>query len=343
MFFWAFKAKNPKKGARIPLVLWMTGGPGCSSELAMFAENGPWRVNLKGELEANPNSWNNEAHLLYIDQPLGTGFSTVDPEHPVKDEETVSSMAYEFLSKFIQKDFAREWGLPGSDFFVFGESYAGHYVPWVANRVWSENNKHLPLKGAAIGNGLPNPHIQYSAYADFSLFNSLIDWNSYMHMKAEFRHCEALMEVDSTQARGRADCDAMVGQILTGAAGKFDMAGTNQSTQRFNTYDITRPCNGPLCYNFTPINRFLNRPDVIASLGLKAGTVWQECNGEAGAQMAEFDWTKDASQKLGPLIDAGIKVLMYHGDLDFICNWVGGQRALNLVNHSYTDGWSKAT
>lgn len=59
-----------------PLVLWMTGGPGCSSEVALFGENGPCSVNENGNgTDLNPSSWNQHANLLYIDQPAGTGFS----------------------------------------------------------------------------------------------------------------------------------------------------------------------------------------------------------------------------------------------------------------------------
>ena len=60
-----------------PILLWLTGGPECSSELALFTENGPCKVNSEGtDTTNNPYSWNTQANLLYIDQPPGTGFST---------------------------------------------------------------------------------------------------------------------------------------------------------------------------------------------------------------------------------------------------------------------------
>ena len=61
-----------------PVTLWMTGGPGCSSEVALFGENGPCTVNEGGNATIrNPYSWNGKSNLLYIDQPTGTGFSYV--------------------------------------------------------------------------------------------------------------------------------------------------------------------------------------------------------------------------------------------------------------------------
>ena len=60
-----------------PLVIWLTGGPGCSSELSIFFENGPFRLK-NGEKQLNPYSWNKEANMLYVDFPLGEGFSITD-------------------------------------------------------------------------------------------------------------------------------------------------------------------------------------------------------------------------------------------------------------------------
>ena len=74
-FYWMFESRRAPSSD--PLLLWLTGGPGCSSELALFAENGPCKVNKVGDdATLNPNSWNTQANLLYIDQPPGTGFST---------------------------------------------------------------------------------------------------------------------------------------------------------------------------------------------------------------------------------------------------------------------------
>jgi len=73
-FYWFFESRKAPKDA--PIVLWMTGGPGCSSEVALFGENGPCSVNAAGnETMPNPHSWNSAVNLLYIDQPAGTGFS----------------------------------------------------------------------------------------------------------------------------------------------------------------------------------------------------------------------------------------------------------------------------
>lgn len=87
------------------------------------------------------------------------------------------------------------------DFFVTGESYAGHYVPAVSNRLFLEMKKpdagsKINLKGFAVGNGLTDPGIQYGAYSDFALMNNIISptaarWvKAVSHCTQTMRHCE---------------------------------------------------------------------------------------------------------------------------------------------------------
>lgn len=122
-FYWFFESRN--NPATDPVVLWMTGGPGCSSEVALFGENGPCTVNELGEsTKLNPFSWNSNASLLYVDQPAGTGFS-----YPLSGtdagEDGVARDMYDFLQKF----FAAHGAYAKLPFFAFGESYAGHCTP----------------------------------------------------------------------------------------------------------------------------------------------------------------------------------------------------------------------
>jgi len=73
MFYWLFRSRDSP--ATDPLVMWLSGGPGCSSELALFFENGPFGLNDDLSLKLNPYSWNNVSNLLFVDNPIGTGFS----------------------------------------------------------------------------------------------------------------------------------------------------------------------------------------------------------------------------------------------------------------------------
>lgn len=81
LFYWLFESRNDP--VTDPLILWLSGGPGCSSMLALFVENGPYRIVEHGGgaavedssrlLRLNPHSWNSNATVIYLDQPAGTG------------------------------------------------------------------------------------------------------------------------------------------------------------------------------------------------------------------------------------------------------------------------------
>merc|ERR1719420_46733 len=127
-FFWLMESRsNPETD---PLVMWLNGGPGCSSMMGMLAENGPCKVNKDGQNTTNnPYSWNTKANVMWVDQPAGAGFSTGSYIH---NEQEVGEAMYQFLQAFFK-------ALPQyqkNEFFVAGESYAGHYVPAITHRIW---------------------------------------------------------------------------------------------------------------------------------------------------------------------------------------------------------------
>merc|ERR1712241_543099 len=98
-FFWLFESRS--KPETDPLVMWLTGGPGCSSQLALLAENGPCSVNKQGtDTIKNPFSWNSKANVMWVDQPAGTGFSTGVPT--MHNQAQVGNAMYGFLQAFLK-------------------------------------------------------------------------------------------------------------------------------------------------------------------------------------------------------------------------------------------------
>lgn len=167
MFFWFFPAQNTHK-PDTPVLLWLQGGPGSSSLFGLFAELGPILIDANGNIQSRPVHWNGNNHLLFIDNPVGTGFSFTDNnEGYARSQEDVARDLYSALSQFFEifTDFA------SNPFFVTGESYAGKYVPSITYKIHVENqNPHVKtrinLKGMSIGNGLVDPLNQYK-YGDF--------------------------------------------------------------------------------------------------------------------------------------------------------------------------------
>lgn len=102
IFYWWFESRNDTKND--PLVLWLTGGPGCASEIALFYENGPYHfMDDKKTLYSNDYSWNSNANLLYVDQPVGTGFSKGSVVSLDTNEEEIAENMATFMISFLEK------------------------------------------------------------------------------------------------------------------------------------------------------------------------------------------------------------------------------------------------
>lgn len=173
MFFWYFEAKKTPEKA--PVILWLQGGPGASSLFGLFTENGPFFVDKAMKLAPREFSWHMDHHLIYIDNPVGTGFSYSDEIGYARNEVDVGVNLYEALQQF----FTMFPDLRSHPFFVTGESYGGKYVPAIGHRIHKMNahapaNEHINLAGLAIGNGLSDPLHQLK-YGDYLYQLGLID------------------------------------------------------------------------------------------------------------------------------------------------------------------------
>ena len=118
LFFWFFPAQNADASA--PLLVWLQGGPGSSSLFGLFTEQGPILVDKDHKLKARNITWNSKYHLLYIDQPVGTGYSFTKKEQGyVRNEDEVARDLYAMLIQFFQiyTEYAQ------APFYVTGESY----------------------------------------------------------------------------------------------------------------------------------------------------------------------------------------------------------------------------
>jgi carboxypeptidase D len=99
MFFWHFHNRHIANRQRT--VIWLNGGPGCSSEDGALMEVGPYRVDKDGKLSYNDGSWDEFANLLFVDSPVGTGFSFVDTDSFVTELDQMADQFIIFLEKFF--------------------------------------------------------------------------------------------------------------------------------------------------------------------------------------------------------------------------------------------------
>ena len=127
------------------ITVWLNGGPGCSSLEGFFQENGRfiWSWGMY-QPQINPYSWVNLTNVLWVEQPVGTGFSI--GEVRATSEEDIA----EDFSKFFY-NFQKTFGISKFKIYITGESYAGRYVPYISMNMLDRNNTdHFDLSGLLL-------------------------------------------------------------------------------------------------------------------------------------------------------------------------------------------------
>ena len=308
-FYWFFESRNdPSKD---PLVVWLTGGPGCSSMLALLTENGPFLIDNTTSPTFNNYSWNTAANLLYVDQPAGTGFSYVtDPLKYDTNEGEIAAALWDFILQFYTK-YPKYKNL---DLYITGESYAGHYVPATGQYIVSNNSAYAKnLKGIAIGNGWVDPYIQYKAYAEYAYDNGLINSTAKQVADIMYDGCKYLLDLKLYPV-AFIECQLIEAFVLEACEVTIKRS--------INPYDIRIPCQvPPLCYDFSAVDTFLNRQDIQADLGVSRK--WEECTRIVEMFLID-DWIHEFQDAVSTVLNSKRRVLVYSGNKDYICNYLGG-------------------
>jgi len=335
LFFWFFEKRSQEeeeeeKDDTIPLIVWLTGGPGCSSTLALLTENGPCSVDDEGTSTiVNPYSWTETAHVLWLDQPAGVGFSYgAQTDH---NEAMISEDAYYFFQSF----FTQHPEYASSPLYIVGESYGGHYAPAVAHRIYvgnqalaqksSSNLLHLNLSGLGVGNGLTNPQEQYKWYPEMAYNNPYgihaVNKLVYEAMTNAVPKCTSIIESCNKGDNRMNDfyCQSAFLTCNDALTVPYQLSG-------LNPYDIRKKCDvKPLCYDFSNVEKFLRLQSTRDALHVKDdSSAWQSCNMGVNGKF-HVDWMKDMSPLVADLLEGGIPVLIYAGDVDFICNYMGNR------------------
>ncbi|KAF8141830.1 Alpha/Beta hydrolase protein [Boletus edulis] len=151
LFFWAFESSYDSFTAESdkPWGIWLNGGPGSSSLVGLFFENGPIQISNDYSLFKNEYAWTNVADYVWIDQPVGVGFSTADSKGYIYDEDQMAVDFMGFLENFV-KVFPN---LAERPLHLTGESYAGVYIPYITKAYFEMKNPPVNLARIAIGDG----------------------------------------------------------------------------------------------------------------------------------------------------------------------------------------------
>jgi len=185
-----FESRNDPKND--PVVLWLNGGPGCSSLTGLFLELGPSSIDKNLKLHSNPYSWNANASVIFLDQPVNVGYSYSGS--PVSNTVAAGKDVYALLTLFFKQfpEYAKQ------DFHIAGESYAGHYIPVFTSEILSHKKRNINLKSVLIGNGLTDGLTQYEYYKPMacgeSPYPAVLDENECQAMENALPRCQSLIQ-----------------------------------------------------------------------------------------------------------------------------------------------------
>ncbi len=313
LFYMLFRARD-KTIANPPLVIWLEGGPGYSSELGVFSEGGPYIVNnVTKEIEKNLYAWNNAADTLFVDQPAGTQFSfATKAERICKDEKCVADDFYRFLQGFYKKypEYA------GRPLYVSGVSYGGHYVPAIAGKLLTEKNPTMNLKGIAIGNGMVDAYTQMDGHPRFLYENGLIGFLDYMIFRALVLVCKV--------------ANIFVFEPLDYACASSFFTFYIKQGITVDPYDIHEK---PSIYDpyESKATAYLNKAEVQTALGVNM--VFSMVNVTVYESM-QRDWKTSMSPEVELALEQGVKVFLFFGTNDYVCNWMGGEYLADSLDWS---------
>ena len=312
LFYWFFESRNDPKND--PVVLWLNGGPGCSSLTGLFMELGPSFVNEKRELTYNPSSWNANASVIFLDQPVNVGYSYSGSS--VSNSIAAGKDVYALLTLFFKQfpEYAKQ------TFHISGESYAGHYIPVFTAEILSHKKRNINLQSVLIGNGLTDGLTQYEYYRPMACgdggWPAVLSPEECTSMDNALPRCQSLIQ-NCYNSESVWSCVPASIYCNNAIIGPYQRTGQNP-------YDVREKCKGGnLCYDELDwIQEYLNREDVMKALGAEVDK-YDSCNCDINRNfLFQGDWMQPF-HRLVPGILKEIPVLIYAGDADFICNWLG--------------------
>ncbi|XP_066360271.1 serine carboxypeptidase 1-like [Miscanthus floridulus] len=224
-----YLVESERDPARDPVVLWLNGGPGCSSLDGFVYEHGPFNFESGGSagslpnLHLNPYSWSKVSSVIYLDSPSGVGLSySKNVSYYETGDLKTASDSHTFLLKWFQlyPEFLK------NPFYIAGESYAGVYIPTLANEVvkgiHKGDNPVINFKGYMVGNGVCDSAFDGNALVPFAHGMGLISDDIY-------KQANTACQGNYWNYSDSGECTEAVSKVDTVISG-------------LNIYDILEPC-----------------------------------------------------------------------------------------------------
>jgi len=371
LHYWFVESESNPETA--PTVLWFNGGPGCSSLDGFIYEHGPFEVSKDfATLSVRPYRWNRIVNMLYIESPVGVGFSystiedyKCDDDRTATENRAAVEYFYSIFPEYIN-----------NKFFITGESYAGVYVPTLAEAI-IEGEKDgtytgAKLTGIAAGNGCSGSEVgicgdgtqgtyyqwQYllnTAFVNQDLkneINSECDWTAAAKNDANALSAKCVTLLNSASAEIAhvnlydvygdcvSDMCAAAGNTPKGKVPTRYYANADESSKSVDGRRLGRiiPHGPDACIDSGTASGYLNQAAVMEAIHVRdPGFCWAVCNTASGWKYSETRTNLPANTY--PTLVANIQVLIFNGDWDACVPYTDGQGWTEGMGYSVKNAW----
>lgn len=339
MFWWFYGAENASERQKLPLILWLQGGPGASGTgYGNFMEIGPVDINLKPRNTA----WTKRANLLFIDNPVGAGFSYATDDSGFTTNVTgIAEDLFHVFSAFMDKYPV----FSDTPFYIFCESYGGKMTSVFADRLFTGQQTgqiKSNLRGVALGDSWISATDSVLTWGPFLYQYNLLDE---MDLQKVMNISKAT--IDAFNAGDFARSTELWGQTEEIISKTTDDVNVYNVLQHHVPSDFRSMTSGNKLmgklrqlynthvgrFQHPSLTKFMNGP-VKEKLGIIPENVsWGAQSAEVFQYQSE-DFMKPVVNYVDKLISYGLKVVVFQGQLDMICDTPGAEAWIRKLEWS---------
>jgi len=373
LHYWFVESESDPANA--PVVLWFNGGPGCSSLDGFFYEHGPFEIESDYKtLTHREHRWNLKVNMLYIEAPVGVGFSYSDTKsYKLNDDRTADENR-----AAVEAFYAMFPEYKQNKFFITGESYAGIYVPTLAEAILNAEKAGTytgaTLTGIAVGNGCTGTEVgicgsgpqgtyyewKYLTQTGFvqndlkDQIDATCDWEAAEAnvSGALSQACIKLLGQASNQIQN-VNLYNIYGECVTSTCSSSDGVSRGKvpirddifAPSNLRTEDPSRRLQGRIipfgpdaCIDSAAASGYLNQPEVMAAIHVRdPGFCWAICNTAPG-------WTYKSTRTNLPLntypqLVSNINVVVFNGDWDACVPYTDNEAWTQGMGYGVKSSW----
>ncbi|KAM7470526.1 hypothetical protein LguiA_008709 [Lonicera macranthoides] len=355
-YYFVESERNPRSD---PIIIWLSGGPSCSALRGFFYEIGPLNFNYakskyKPTLELNPYSWTKVANIIFLDQPVNTGFSYADTFEASKTSDTLSAtQTYEFLRKWLRFH-PRFMSNP---LYICGISYSGIFVPAIVQKIYegNEDGHETPIniKGYILGNPVTDKIDDYNSRVKYAHRLALISDELY---KSSSENClgdytpsssgNALCQNDLKAISKSIDNINYV-HILEPLCIEKEYSNLKRDGGSYEDNPISMDTTWCRVDNYVFLSMWAKDKAVQKALHIREGTIgeWVRCNqemryafGRNDTSIYSFNVVSSVNYHRN-LIDKRCRALIFSGDHDLVVPYLSTEKWIRFLNLTLKNNW----